>query len=68
MKQKYQAPQVEIIQLENEGGVMSASLTDFGGNNSMFPGNTSRKSTNVSTSNSLQDLEDLVNDLFTVSK
>lgn len=70
MKEKYQVPQIEIIQVENEG-LMAASATigDFTGNNNMFPSSRAarRTSSNASTPN-LQELEDLINDILTVSK
>ena len=71
-KEKYQTPQIEVIQVENEGGVMAASanIGNFTENNDMFPGGSAKRSTssNVSTPSSMQDLEDLINDIFTVSK
>lgn len=69
-KTTYLPPVVEVIEIENEGGVMSASVGDFTGSNPMFPGGSAKRSTssNVSTPSSMQDLEDLINDIFTVSK
>ncbi len=69
-RQKYTAPRIEVIAVENEGSVMSASLggvTD-GGNavsNSKYYHSGGRSNYNSATSS---DLEDLINDILTVEQ
>lgn len=65
-KEKYQVPQIEIIQMENEGGVMSASAGGIGSGGSAFGNSVQRSSSNTQQSaGSLQDIEDLINDILT---
>lgn len=74
MKRTYQAPCIEIIQVENEGGVMVDSVTSsggmngFGGKHDMFSAGARSRTSGQSTSGPMQDLEDALNDLFTVQK
>lgn len=76
MKKKYQAPLIEIIEVENENGVMAGSdgsansnINDFSGKNPMFStGTRSSSSSSLKAANPMQDLEDILNDLFTVTK
>lgn len=66
IKEKYQVPQIEIIQMENEGGVMSASAGGIDDGGGAFSSPAKRSSSNTQQSpSSLQDLEDLINDILT---
>lgn len=73
-KQKYVAPAMEVIEVENEGGIMAVSggvsapgMNDGGG---MFStgGTRSTKSNAYQGGNALGELEDILNDLLTVEK
>lgn len=68
-KEKYTPPQIEVIPMETEGSVMSASV----GLPSLKPGgewgNKSRTSrTRPYNAASGSDLEDLINDILTVEQ
>ncbi|NDV84243.1 hypothetical protein [Bacteroides sp. 51] len=73
MKQIYQAPCIEIIRVENEG-IMANSVTSnggmggFDGKHEMFSAGARSRTSSQSTSGPMQDLEDALNDLFTVQK
>ncbi len=65
----YSPPRVEVIKMEMEGSVMSAS--DFGGANAWNTGNTGNYSTtrpNTYNSASTSDLEDMINDILTIEQ
>ena len=68
-KQKYTAPRIEVIAVENEGNVMSGSLGgvidggDAISSKAYYSGR--RSSYNTATPN---DLEDLINDILTVEQ
>lgn len=67
-KAAYTPPQVEVIEMDVEGTVMSASLTGFeSGGNWGTPAQSSnaRRSYNSASSS---DLEDLINDILTVEQ
>lgn len=65
-KEKYVTPQVEIIEMENEGVI---ALSNMPGGNPAFPSRSSaRKSTSYHSASSISDLEDLINDILTVQK
>ena len=72
MKQHYQSPHIEIIEVENEGVMANSPLGNVGGydgKHEMFSAGTGRSSSsNVRRASALQDLEDALNDIFTVSK
>lgn len=69
MKSNYQPPHVEIIEMHNEGSIMTGSgLPQMGGQDFI---NNTRSSAGTNTHQApgaLQDLEDMLNDLFTVQK
>lgn len=72
-KAKYLAPCIEVIEVENEGGVMSASAPGFGDGGGMTSSATSTRSRSAGssvhqTASPLRDLEDLINDILTVKK
>lgn len=70
-KMNYIAPQIEVITTEFEGGVMAGSgdLNMPGGDTNPFGAPTrSSSGSNVKAASPLQDLEDMLNDIFTVSK
>ncbi|MBD9093232.1 MAG: hypothetical protein EGQ20_11995 [Bacteroides oleiciplenus] len=65
-KEKYVTPQIEIIEVENEGVI---ALSDMSGGNPAFPTRSSaRKTTQYRSASSMSDLEDLINDILTVNK
>lgn len=65
-KAKYLAPQIEIIEMENEGVI---ALSNMSGGNPAFPSRSSaRKSTQYHSSSSISELEDLINDILTIQK
>lgn len=70
-KQPYSPPQIEVIKMESEGSVMSAS--NFGGGSAYSTGRRSGSyrssgSTRRHNSSSISDLEDLINDILTIEK
>lgn len=68
-KQKYISPLVEVIQMENEGNVMTASLPTPGDGGSGFRNSgIYRKTSRGYNSASGSDLEDLINDILTVEQ
>ncbi|NDW13314.1 hypothetical protein D0T50_10470 [Bacteroides sp. 214] len=75
-KVTYQSPRIEVIALHNEG-VMAASAgldgmdgTDFISNSAGAQSGSITSSGNAAAkgANSMQDLEDMLNDLFTTTK
>lgn len=65
----YSPPRVEVIKMEMEGSVMSAS--DLGGADAFSRSNTANySSTHQSTYNSAttSDLEDMINDILTIEQ
>lgn len=70
MKKNYEKPRIEIINVENEGVIAgSAKLPDDYGNGGGIGGGSARsRSSNTYKSSTTQDLEDLINDLFTIEK
>lgn len=72
-KEKYLSPAIEVIKVENEGGVMSASAPGFNDGGSMTSSSASTRSRSAGssvhqTASPLSDLEDLINDILTVKK
>lgn len=70
MKKSYEKPQIEIINVENEGVMADSTggqLPGGYGNGGGIGGNSTR-STNTYKSSATQDLEDMLNDLFTIEK
>ena len=65
VKQAYVSPQIEVIKMENEGTVMSASgnLGDGIGNGGNIGTPAARRGYNAAGSS---DLEDMINDILTV--
>lgn len=74
MKEKYQAPGIEIIEVENEGVMANSTsngngtIYDFSGENPMFSSGTRSASGNMKAASPLQELEDIINDILTVKK
>ena len=67
VKEKYLAPQIEVIQMETEGTscVLAGSgnsLGGFGNGGNIGGSSRSRNSRNASSS----DLEDMINDILTI--
>jgi len=62
-KMTYTPPQMEVIKMDLEGSVMSASLTGFESGGSW--GSPSRRSYNSASGS---ELEDLINDILTVEQ
>lgn len=66
-KEKYLTPHIEVIEVENEGSVMSASIntgssvSDFNSGGSLFPMTRNNAS-------ALSELEDMINDILTFDK
>ncbi|NDW12223.1 hypothetical protein D0T50_04880 [Bacteroides sp. 214] len=70
-QETYMAPAVEIIAMQNEGSIMtgSNSLNMPEGETNPFSSSTGNSGgTNVQSGSSIQEVEDLLNDIFTVSK
>ena len=74
-KQKYVAPAIEIIEVENEGVIASSinggiSAPGMGNGGSAFgtSGTRSRSNNAHQSASPMQDLEDLINDILTVKK
>lgn len=70
-KKQYQPPRIEVIRMENEGGVMAGSgnIGDFNSPTPMLSGTTrSSGNKNVQSSGPLQELEDIINDILTVKR
>ena len=68
-KQPYSPPQIEVIKMESEGSVMSAS--NFGGGSAYSTGRRGSyrsSGTRRYNSSSTSDLEDLINDILTIEK
>lgn len=73
-KPTYQPPCIELIAMQNQGSVMAASLEGMGGTD--FISNTpvqsgtikSKGSAATKSANPMQELEDMLNDLFTITK
>ncbi|NDV81046.1 hypothetical protein [Bacteroides sp. 51] len=64
-REVYIAPQIEVIEVENEG-VMALSGGKIESGGEFFSSQSSRSRSNAhQSSGSLQDLEDIINDLFT---
>ncbi|NDV82037.1 hypothetical protein [Bacteroides sp. 51] len=64
-REVYIAPQVEVIEVENEG-VMALSGGKIESGGEFFSSQSSRNRSNTHQSaGALQDLEDTINDLFT---
>lgn len=65
-KLKYEAPLIEVIEMENEG-VMASSMSDMGqkpwGRSATSP---TTRSVGYGTASSASELEDLINDILTV--
>lgn len=69
-KNVYVAPVIEVIEVENEGSVMAASIPGMGDGGTVSFNASSRSSwadTHKSGS-ALSDLEDAINDLLTIQK
>ncbi|NDW12917.1 hypothetical protein D0T50_08425 [Bacteroides sp. 214] len=69
MRSNYQPPQLEIIEMQNEGSIMTGSgLSQMEGQD--FINNISSSTdTNIHQEVShMQDMEDVLNELFTVQK
>lgn len=66
IKDAYVAPSIEIIELENEGTVMSASNNMPGIGNGGGIGTPTTRSNTRSYGASSSDLEDMINDILTV--
>lgn len=67
-KMTYTPPQMEVIKMDLEGSVMSASLTGFESGGSWgnpAQSSNARRGYNSASSN---DLEDLINDILTVEQ
>lgn len=66
-KMTYTPPQMEVIKMDLEGSVMSASgsLNDFTGGGNLTQPSSTRRSYNSASSS---DLEDLINDILTVEQ
>lgn len=68
-KEQYIAPALEVIKMETEGNVMSASangsLPDVGNGGSGTRSSRTRSGYNAASSN---DLEDMINDILTVDQ
>lgn len=65
-KMAYIPPQVEVIKMDLEGTVMSASLTGFESGGSWGSPSQSSNARRSYNSASSSDLEDLINDILTV--
>lgn len=64
-REQYVSPQIELIQVDTEGSVMTGSL----GNINSDPGwNNSVSRTRQYNAASSNDLEDLINDILTVEQ
>ena len=65
-RKTYSAPAIEVIEMENEGSVMSTSgnIGDFGGGGS-GGGVVPQSSRNTYNSSSASELEDMINDILT---
>ena len=63
------APAIEIIKMQNEGGIMAGSINmgDGSGTNP-FPSAAPTRTggTSVQSASPLQELEDMLNDVFTI--
>lgn len=66
-KEQYMAPAIEVIEMEAEGSVMSASgnLPDVDPGGNGMKTNRSRSRHNAASSS---DLEDMINDILTVDQ
>ncbi|WP_300699962.1 hypothetical protein [Bacteroides sp.] len=67
-KQAYTAPSIEVIEMENEGAVMTASATgSLGGfgKGETIGGTSGTKARSYNSAGS-SDLEDMINDILTV--
>ncbi|NDW12225.1 hypothetical protein D0T50_04890 [Bacteroides sp. 214] len=68
----YMAPAIEIIAMQNEGSIMTGSNSlnmPEGGETNPFSSPTGNSGgANVQSASSIQEVEDLLNDIFTVSK
>lgn len=70
-KKQYQPPCMEVISMENEGGVMAGSgnIGDFTTPTPLSSGVTrSSGNKSVQSSGPLQDLGDVINDILTVKR
>ena len=66
-RQKYTAPCIEVIAVENEGSVMAASLDPVYDGGSATRSISSGNTRNYNSASS-SDLEDLINDILTVEQ
>lgn len=67
-KMTYTPPQMEVIKMDLEGSVMSASLTGFESGGSWGSPAQSSNARRGYNSASSSDLEDLINDILTVEQ
>lgn len=67
-KATYTAPSIEIIEMENEGTVMSASnnMPGYGNGGPVGTPTTSRSGRSSYNAAGSSDLEDMINDILTV--
>lgn len=69
LKEKYVSPSIEVVEIENEGTVMTGSdqLPGFGSGGTITRTSSSGRSNQPSNA-SLSELEDLINDILTIEK
>lgn len=69
-KQKYVSPRLEVIQVENEGVIAASNINSGGGGTSdmdEIPLNSSRSRGRYNAASG-SEIEDMINDLFTVEQ
>lgn len=68
-KQTYVSPRIEVIQMENEGVIAASGFSGGGGISDMdiVPLNNSRSGGRYNAASS-SEIEDMINDLFTVEQ
>lgn len=67
-REKYMAPAIEVIDIEVEGSVMTASDFGNGGSATRSFGKANTYSGSYSTNVSSNDLEDLIDEILTVEQ
>lgn len=66
VKQKYESPRIEVIRMESEGlMVSSGSLPSVGNGGSAFGTTRTYRATTRSYGTSIDDVEDMINDILT---
>lgn len=64
VKQKYESPRIEVIRMESEG-LMVGSLPGVGDGGSAFSTTRAYRATTRSYGTSIDDVEDMINDILT---